>query len=80
MIEIKSLSEMTGCRILAKCEHLNPGGSSKARAALEIVEDAERRGVLKPGGYICEGSGGNTGTALAMIAAAKGYKAFIAVH
>jgi cysteine synthase A len=73
MVELTTLSKITGCRILAKCEHLNPGGSVKDRAALWIVTDAEKKGLLKPGGYICEGSGGNTGVALSMIAAAKGY-------
>jgi cysteine synthase A len=73
------LSEKTGCRILAKCEHLNPGGSVKDRAAFYIINDAERRGYLNSKSVICEGSGGNTGIALAMLAAAKGYKCFIAV-
>ena len=79
LVELSSLSEKTGCRILAKCEHLNPGGSVKDRAALKMIEEAENAGILLKGGYVCEGSGGNTGVALAMIAAAKGYKAFIAI-
>ena len=62
---------------MAKCEHLNPGGSVKDRPALWIVEDAERRGLLKQGGTLIEGSGGNTGIAVAMIAAMKGMKAVL---
>jgi len=64
---------------MAKCEHLNPAGSVKDRAALYIIEEAERSGALKPGGTVCEGTGGNTGVALAMVAAAKGYKAIFAI-
>ena len=63
-----------GVEILAKCEHLNPGGSLKDRIALAIVEDAERRGALRPGGTIVEATGGNTGIGLAMVAAVKGYE------
>mmetsp|Transcript_996 Transcript_996/g.1787 ORF Transcript_996/g.1787 Transcript_996/m.1787 type:complete len:227 (+) Transcript_996:426-1106(+) len=79
LIEIESLSAETGCKIVVKLENLNPGGSVKDRAALWIVNDAEKQGLLKKDGYICEGSGGNTGVALSLIAAAKGYKAFIAI-
>ncbi|MHB2018884.1 MAG: PLP-dependent cysteine synthase family protein [Candidatus Xenobia bacterium] len=61
-------------RILAKCEHLNPGGSVKDRLALAIVEDAERRGVLPPGGTIIEATAGNTGLGLALLAAVRGYR------
>lgn len=74
LIELHSLSRATGCRILGKCEHLNPGGSVKDRAALFMIEEAERRGLLKPGGCVYEGTGGNTGVGLAMVCAAKGYK------
>lgn len=77
MVEVESLSRATGCKIMAKCEHLNPGGSVKDRPALWIVEDAERRGLLKKGGTLIEGSGGNTGIAVAMIAAMKGMKAIL---
>ena len=54
-------SKLTGCTILAKCEHLNPGGSIKDRAALFMIEDLEEQGLLLPGGTVCEGTGGNTG-------------------
>lgn len=64
-------------RLWAKLEHLNPSGSVKDRMARHIVEDAERRGVLAPGGTIVENSSGNTGAALAMIAAVKGYRCII---
>lgn len=73
MIEIPSLSEITGCRILAKCEHLNPGGSIKDRAAVSMIEEAEESGALKPGGTLVEVSGGNAAVGLAMVSAAKGY-------
>src|SRR3989337_1635757 len=63
--------------IFAKLEFLNPAGSVKDRMALFIIEDAERKGLLKPGGTIVEGSSGNTGAALAMIAAVKGYRCII---
>ena len=77
LIKLESLSQLTGCEILAKCEHMNPGGSVKDRAALYIVEDAEQKGLISGngGGTLVEGTGGNTGVALAMIAAAKGYGA-----
>eukprot|EP00949_MAST-11_sp_MAST-11-sp1_P004875 g4875.t1 len=81
LIELRTLSETTGCRILAKCEHLNPGGSVKDRAALWMIEDAEKKGLLsrEMGGTIYEGTGGNTGVGLALVAAAKGYKAVMAL-
>lgn len=59
--------------ILAKCEHLNPGGSIKDRIALAIVEDAEQRGLLRPGMMLIEATAGNTGIGLALVAAARGY-------
>jgi cysteine synthase A len=74
MLLIKSLSEATGCRILAKAEHLNPGGSIKDRVARQIVLDAEKSGRLAPGGIITEGTAGSTGVALAMVAAARRYR------
>ncbi|MCY4405959.1 MAG: pyridoxal-phosphate dependent enzyme, partial [Rhodospirillaceae bacterium] len=67
LIRLHGPSEATGCEILGKCEFLNPGGSVKDRAALFIVRDAERRGVLKPGGTIVEGTAGNTGIGLALV-------------
>ena len=74
LVEVSSLSSATGCRIMIKCEHLNPFGSVKDRAALRMIEDAERKGQLKPGDTIVEASGGNTSISMAMIAALKGYK------
>jgi molecular chaperone HscA len=79
LIEIESLSKATGCRILAKCEQQNPGGSVKDRAALWIIEDAEKLGIINKDTTIYEASGGNTGIALAMIGAAKGIKVVITV-
>lgn len=69
--------DATGANILAKLEYLNPAGSVKDRAALYMVEDAEKRGVLKPGATIIEPTSGNTGIGLAMVAAAKGYRAIL---
>src|SRR5262245_31496077 len=60
--------------VLAKCEHLSPGGSVKDRIALAIVEDAERRGLLRPGATLVEATAGNTGVGLALVAAARGYR------
>jgi len=77
LLHLKRLSARTGCTILGKAEFLNPGGSIKDRAALAIVEDAEARGALEPGGVIVEGTAGNTGIALALIANAKGYRSVI---
>lgn len=77
LIKIKSLSEYTGCEIFGKAEFLNPGGSVKDRAALGIIEAAERDGRLKPGYTIVEGTAGNTGIGIATIAAQKGYSCLI---
>jgi cysteine synthase len=77
LVRLKGPSEATGCEILAKCEFANPGASIKDRAALFIVEDAEATGTLKPGGTIVEGTAGNTGIGLALVANAKGYKTII---
>ncbi|MBC5811669.1 MAG: cysteine synthase A [Candidatus Eremiobacteraeota bacterium] len=79
LIALPKLSAALGRTILAKAEFLNPGGSVKDRAAKAIVEDAEARGALTPGGTIVEGTAGNTGIALALIAAARGYRAIIAI-
>jgi cysteine synthase len=79
LIRLNSLSDATGCEILGKAEFLNPGGSVKDRAALYIIEDAERRGVLQPGGTVVEGTAGNTGIGLAHICNAKGYKCLIII-
>lgn len=77
LIKLKRASEETGCTILGKAEFLNPGQSIKDRAALSIVEDAERKGELRPGGIIVEGTAGNTGIGLALIGAAKGYHTIV---
>jgi len=69
--------EKLAARIFAKCEFLNPTGSAKDRAAREILDDAERRGVLKKGGVVVEATSGNTGIGLAGVAASRGYKAII---
>lgn len=79
LVELKSLSQKTGCRILAKCEFANPGGSIKDRAAKHMISRAERDGTLKPGGTIVEGTAGNTGIGLAMLAAARGYKCILSM-
>ena len=79
LIRLASLSEQTGCEILAKAEFMNPGGSVKDRVALEIVRGALAAGRLAPGGLVCEGTVGSTGVSLAMVAAAHGCRAFIAM-
>ncbi|HUK07529.1 MAG TPA: cysteine synthase A [Stellaceae bacterium] len=77
LIKLRRASEETGCTILGKAEFLNPGGSVKDRAALFIVKDAEERGTLRPGGVIVEGTAGNTGIGLALVANARGYRSVI---
>jgi cysteine synthase A len=77
LILLKRLSDALGRDILCKAEHLNPGGSVKDRAAKFMIEAAERAGLLKPGGTIVEGTAGNTGIGLAMLALAGGYRAII---
>ncbi|ACK73000.1 Pyridoxal-5'-phosphate-dependent protein beta subunit [Gloeothece citriformis PCC 7424] len=79
LIRLNSFSEETGCEILGKAEFLNPGGSVKDRAALYIIQDAEEKGLLKPGGTVVEGTAGNTGIGLAHICNAKGYKCLIII-
>ncbi|MEM5517564.1 cysteine synthase A [Henriciella sp. AS95] len=77
LIKLRKVSEQTGCTILGKAEFLNPGQSVKDRAALGIVRDAERNGLLQPGGTIVEGTAGNTGIGLALVGSALGYKVTI---
>jgi cysteine synthase len=77
LIRLKRLSEETGCDILGKAEFMNPGGSVKDRAAAAIVADAERRGELRPGGTVVEGTAGNTGIGLAHVCNARGYRCVI---
>lgn len=79
LIRLRRLSELTGCTILGKAEFLNPGGSVKDRAALAIVLDAERRGLLRPGGVIVEGTAGNTGIGLTLVGNARGYRTVIVI-
>ncbi len=77
LIRLRRASEETGCDILGKAEFLNPGGSVKDRAALAIIEDAEARGQIQPGGTIVEGTAGNTGIGLALVGNARGYRTVI---
>jgi cystathionine beta-synthase len=77
LVKLERIARGIKPTVLAKLEFFNPSGSVKDRMALYMVEDAETRGLLKPGGTIVEGSSGNTGTALAMIAAVKGYRCII---
>ncbi len=77
LIKLRAASEATGCEIYGKAEFLNPGGSVKDRAALAIIEDAEKRGRLRPGGVIVEGTAGNTGIGIALVANARGYRSVI---
>jgi cysteine synthase A len=79
LIRLRHASDATGCEILGKAEFLNPGQSVKDRAALGIVRDAERRGRLRPGGRIVEGTAGNTGIGLAMVGRALGYPVTIVI-
>jgi cysteine synthase A len=77
LIRLRRVSDETGCEIFGKAEFMNPGGSVKDRAARAIVLDAERRGELKPGGTVVEGTAGNTGIGLAHVCNARGYRCVI---
>lgn len=77
LVLLKGPSEAAGAEIYGKCEFANPGASVKDRAALSIIEDAEARGLIAPGGTIVEGTAGNTGIGLALVANAKGYRTII---
>ena len=79
LIALRRASALTGCRILGKAEFLNPGQSVKDRAALFMIRDAEARGVLRPGGVVVEGTAGNTGIGLALVANALGYRTVIVI-
>ena len=79
LIRLRAASEATGCTILGKAEFMNPGGSVKDRAALAIIKDAVARGALQAGGAIVEGTAGNTGIGIAMVAAALGYRSVIVI-
>jgi cysteine synthase len=79
LIRLTKASDLTGCEIYGKAEFLNPGQSVKDRAALYIIRDAEKRGQLRPGGVIVEGTAGNTGIGLTMVAKALGYRTVIVI-
>ena len=79
LVRLRRASEETGCDILGKCEFLNPGQSVKDRAALFIIQDAIRRGELKPGGIVVDGTAGNTGIGLAVVANALGMRTVIVI-
>jgi cysteine synthase len=79
LIKLRAASEATGCTILGKAEFMNPGGSVKDRAALAMINDAVARGALRPGGAVVEGTAGNTGIGIAMVASALGYRAVIVI-
>ena len=79
LIKLKKASEESGCTILGKAEFMNPGQSVKDRAALYIIKDAVEKGLLKPGGTIVEGTAGNTGIGIALVANALGYKSVIVI-
>jgi cysteine synthase A len=77
LIRLRRASDATGCTILGKAEFMNPGGSVKDRASLAIILDAEERGVLRPGGTIVEGTAGNTGIGITLVANACGYRSIV---
>ena len=76
LVPLQRIGRDLTVRVLVKCEHMNPGGSVKDRIALAIVQDAERRGVLKPGATLIEATAGNTGMGLALVASVRGYNLF----
>ncbi|MFK7867459.1 MAG: cysteine synthase A [Alphaproteobacteria bacterium] len=79
LVKLQAASKATGSTILGKCEFMNPGGSVKDRAALAIIRAAERSGALKPAGLIVEGTAGNTGIGLSLVARALGYETLIVI-
>ena len=79
LIRLNRASDLTGCEILGKAEFMNPGQSVKDRAALWMIRDAEAKGLIRPGGRIVEGTAGNTGIGLAMVAKALGYSCTIVI-
>jgi cysteine synthase len=79
LIKLQRASEQTGCTILGKAEFMNPGQSVKDRAGKQMILEAEKRGDLKPGGLVLEGTAGNTGIGLAVVANARGYRTLIVI-
>jgi cysteine synthase A len=79
LIKLERASELTGCTILGKAEFMNPGGSVKDRAGRQMILEAEERGELGPGGLVVEGTAGNTGIGLALVANARGYRTLIVI-
>src|SRR5215469_12879349 len=79
LIKLQRASAETGCTILGKAEFMNPGGSVKDRPGRQMILEAEKRGELKPGGLVVEGTAGNTGIGLAVVAAARGYRTIIVI-
>ena len=79
LIRLRKASELTGCTILGKAEFLNPGGSVKDRAARAIILDAEKKGLLQPGGLIVEGTAGKTGIGVALVGNSRGYRTLIVI-
>src|SRR6187402_3717599 len=77
LIKLERASAATGCTILGKAEFMNPGGSVKDRPGRQMILEAEKRGELKPGGLVVEGTAGNTGIGLALVANARGYRTII---
>lgn len=80
LIRLKRASAATRCEILGKAEFMNPGGSVKDRTAIAIIEDAERTDALKPGSTIVEGTAGNTGIGLTLVANARGYRSVVVMR
>src|SRR3954452_9979006 len=79
LLKLKRASEQTGCTILGKAEFMNPGQSVKDRAGKQMILEAEKRGDLKPGGLVLEGTAGNTGIGLALVANALGFRTLIVI-
>ena len=79
LVYLRQISELTGCQIYGKAEFLNPGGSIKDRTALGIIRDAEAKGQLEPGGVIVEGTAGNTGIGLTLLANVLGYRCVVVI-
>ena len=79
LVKLNNITKSVKAKIYAKLEFMNPGGSIKDRMALYMIEDAERKGLLKSGGNIIENTSGNTGVGLAIVAAVKGYKVIFTI-